>query len=89
MVNDRKAKTKQTSPVVNLIRAGRDEMNLVEYPFAGGLAKHGGHGGAAEIEQVWEMKHPLNGRPLQARWRVIGDPKMGLPTSLTTSASTW
>jgi plasmid replication initiation protein len=60
------------------VRAGRDEMNLVEYPFAA-LAKHGGTK-SAKIEQTWETTHPISGRPVTARWRVIGDPDLGLPT---------
>jgi len=62
---------------VEVVRHGRDEMNLVEYPFAS-LWKNTEPG--TEILHEWETEHPVTGRTLKAFWRVTGDPKLGLPT---------
>ena len=63
---------------IEVIRHGRDEMNLVEYPFAS-LWKNTEPG--AEIIHEWETQHPITGKMVQAIWRVTGDPDLGLPTS--------
>lgn len=58
-------------------RGGKDEMNLVEYPFAS-LWKN--EDTERELSFEWEKKHPITGQMLPASWRVTGDPKLGLPT---------
>jgi hypothetical protein len=60
----------------DLVRMGKDEMNLVEYPFA---ALWKGAEAEAVISHEWETQHPVSGRKLQASWRVTGDPQHGLP----------
>ncbi len=62
---------------VEVIRHGRDEMNLVEYPFAS-LWKNTEPG--TEILHEWETTHPRTGKIVKAFWRVTGDPQLGLPT---------
>jgi hypothetical protein len=63
---------------IEIIRPGKDEMNLVEYPFA---ALRREDGDAAVIEIEWENRHPVSKKAVKASWRVAGDPKWGLPTS--------
>lgn len=63
---------------VEIIRHGRDEMNLVEYPFAS-LWKNTGPG--TEILHEWQVTHPITGKNVKAFWRVTGDSKLGLPTA--------
>lgn len=58
----------------NRNRLGKDEMNLVEHPFA--LLKRTSD---SVLELAWEKKHPRTGKILKASWRVTGDPEMGLP----------
>ena len=76
--------SKQKKPVptkavkVEVIRHGRDEMNLVEYPFAS-LWKNTEPG--TEILHEWETTHPISGKTVKAFWRVTGDAKFGLPTA--------
>ncbi len=60
---------------VRITRDGKDEMNLVEHPFA--LLSSKGDGRAV-IELEWEAQR--NGKTVQCTWRVAGDPEMGLPT---------
>jgi len=60
------------------IRIGKDEMNLVEYPFA--TLRHEVSPGTI-IERHWEAEHPVTGRALKASWRVEGSPQLGLPTA--------
>lgn len=57
-------------------RIGKDEMNLVEQPFA--LLKRAA-GGEAVMNLEWEKSHPRTGKPVKATWRVTGDPELGLP----------
>jgi hypothetical protein len=56
-------------------REGKDEMNLVEHPFAL-LSSRGDMRGVIELR--WEAER--NGRVVQCGWRVSGDPELGLPT---------
>lgn len=63
---------------VQVIRHGRDEMNLAEYPFAS-LWKNTELG--SEILHEWETTHPRTGKIVKAFWRVTGDPQLGLPTA--------
>lgn len=62
---------------VEIIRQGRDEMNLVEYPFAC-LWKQTEP--SAKILHEWEKQHPVTGKTVRAYWRVTGDSELGLPT---------
>ncbi len=57
---------------------GKDEMNLVEHPFAMLWKNDDPHG---VIYHEWEARHPINGRTLKAWWRVGGDAELGLPTA--------
>lgn len=56
-------------------RLGKDEMNLVEHPFA--LLKRGATDSIIHLD--WEKKHPRTGRTIKAHWRITGDPQLGLP----------
>jgi len=59
----------------NSLRLGKDEMNLVEHPFA--FLKRPKPGD--EIFLAWEKKHPRTNKIMAASWRVSGDAKLGLP----------
>ncbi len=67
----RNAKSKAIVP----FRLGKDEMNLVEHPFA--LLKRGGS--EEPIHLVWDKIHPRTGKTIHAVWRVFTDPSIGLP----------
>ena len=56
-------------------RLGKDEMNLVEYPFAV-LRRSDGD---KPIHLVFEKKHPRTGRIIKATWRVYGESALGMP----------
>ena len=58
-------------------RIGKDEMNLVEQPFA--LLKRVGARPEFVMNLEWEKTHPRTGKPVKATWRVTGDPELGLP----------
>lgn len=60
-----------------IARISKDEMNMVEHPFAS-LSKETD---ARSIEFTWEGQHPTTGKTVQASWRVSGDPQLGLPTA--------
>lgn len=68
---------KQHLPQIEILRPGKDEMNLVEYPFAA-LRREDANGTVIKIE--WENRHPVSDRSVKALWRVAGDPVWGLPT---------
>lgn len=70
-------KAKAVTPPGEIIRLGKDEMNLIEHPFAS-LWKN--EVAESEIYLEWETTHPTLGKAVKASWRVTGDPKMGLPT---------
>lgn len=55
---------------------GKDEMNLVEHPFA---VLQYGQSKTSVIEIEWEHLHPHSKKPLHGRWRVAGDEELGLP----------
>lgn len=76
--NTQGRKKRKKASHVEIIRHGRDEMNLVEYPFAS-LWKNTEPG--AEIIHEWETQHPVTGKTVQAFWRVTGDSELGLPTT--------
>ena len=59
-----------------IVRLGKDEMNLVEYPFA---VLWKGSEKDAIISSEWETRHPISGKMLKAKWCVLGHPQMGLP----------
>ncbi len=65
-------------PQIEILRPGKDEMNLVEYPFAA-LRREDEGSGIIKIE--WENRHPVSDRTVKAMWRVAGDPVWGLPTA--------
>lgn len=65
-------------PQIEILRPGKDEMNLVEYPFAA-LRRDDASDSVIKIE--WENRHPISGRSVKALWRVAGDPVWGLPTA--------
>jgi len=56
-------------------RLGKDEMNLVEHPFA--LLRRGATDSVIHLE--WDKIHPRTGKTVHAEWRVSGDPILGLP----------
>jgi Replication initiator protein A len=59
------------------LRAGKDEMNLAEYPFA--LLRHKGNKDRSVIEIDHEHRHHKTGEIMQAHWRVEGSAEFGLP----------
>lgn len=65
-------------PQIEILRPGKDEMNLVEYPFAA-LRRDDANDSVIKIE--WENHHPISDRSVKALWRVAGDPVWGLPTA--------
>jgi hypothetical protein len=56
-------------------REGKDEMNLVEHPFAL-LSSRGDSRSVIKLE--WETER--NGKMVQCAWSVVGHPELGLPT---------
>lgn len=74
-----KASSSRTEPKdIQGVLLGKDEMNLVEHPFAMLWKNDDPHG---VIYHEWETRHPTNGRTLKAWWRVSGDSELGLPTA--------
>jgi hypothetical protein len=70
--------TKPLRPHLQTLRNGRDEMNLVEFPFST-LSERSGNQNILEF-QVDNYDRIL-GRPVVRRLTVTGDPKYGLPTA--------
>lgn len=70
--------TVEKSEVVSqeIIRTGKDELNLIEHPFASMWDKEEL---GTVIYHEWEARHPISGKAMRASWRVAGDPEMGLP----------
>jgi len=64
-----------TNNAVVPFRLGKDEMNLVEHPFA--LLRRGATDSVIHLE--WDKIHPRTGKTVHAEWRVSGDPILGLP----------
>lgn len=62
----------------NPFRAGKDELNLIEHPFAVLWQKEAAD---AVIFFEWDAKHPDTGRLLPASWMVAGHRDHGLPTA--------
>ena len=67
-------KTEIVAP--EIIRTGKDELNLIEHPFASMWDKEEL---GTVIHHEWEARHPISGKTMKASWRVAGDPEMGLP----------
>ena len=61
----------------NPLRVGKDEMNLIEHPFAALWQKEPGD---SVIFYQWTAHHPDTGRELPASWMVAGSAEFGLPT---------
>ncbi len=55
---------------------GKDEMNLVEHPFA--VLKHGNQDRNI-IRLSFEKVHPRSGKLVKSLWEVSGHPEQGLP----------
>ncbi|HEY0075920.1 MAG TPA: replication initiator protein A [Abditibacteriaceae bacterium] len=55
---------------------GKDEMNLVEHPFA--ILKHGSQDRNV-IRQSFEKVHPRTGKTVKSLWEVTGHSEQGLP----------
>lgn len=62
----------------NPVRLGKDEMNLIEHPFAVLWQKEADN---AVISYEWEARHPKTGKLIPASWMVAGHREHGLPTS--------
>jgi hypothetical protein len=58
-------------------RIGKDEMNLVEFPWFT-MWKH--ESSETVIHEEWVVDN-ADGRPMQCSWRVTGDPELGLPNA--------
>lgn len=61
-----------------IVRLGKDEMNLVEHPFAILWQKEPGD---SAIFNEWTQVHPVSGKALKATWMVTGAKEYGLPTA--------
>jgi hypothetical protein len=59
-------------------RLGKDELNLIEHPFAVLWQKEAID---AKIYYQWDAKHPVTGRVLPASWMVAGHRDYGLPNA--------
>lgn len=68
----------QTPPAKagEIVRLGKDEMNLVEHPFGVLWQKEPGD---SVIHYEWEQVHPVSGKNLRASWTMTGDSDHGLP----------
>src|SRR5258708_2595493 len=69
---------REVSEAISDFRTGRDEMNLVEFPFAT-LSERAGKLTVLEY-QVDEFDRELN-QPVERKLTVTGDAKHGLPTA--------
>jgi hypothetical protein len=76
----RRSGTKGNKRVIqaNPIRLGKDELNLIEHPFAVLWQKEAAD---AIIYYEWDAKHPVSGKLLPASWMVAGHRDHGLPTA--------
>lgn len=63
---------------IEVTRIGKDDVNLVEHPFA----SLSNTPEAQVIENEWETKHPLTGETITAKWRVEGSHQLGLPCAV-------
>lgn len=67
------------SQLADTERIGKDEMNLVEHPFA--LLRYG-HTKSAVIDIVFEKPHPVTKKMVKSSWHVAGHAELGLPGPL-------
>ncbi len=61
-----------------VVRLGKDEMNLIEHPFAMLWQREPGD---SVIFHEWDQVHPVTGKILRATWTVTGAKEYGLPTA--------
>ena len=73
-----KAKPGRKNGPTEIRRLGKDELNLIEHPFAILWQKEAND---AVIFYQWDTKHPVNGRVLPASWMVSGHRDFGLPNA--------
>ena len=69
--------TRKSGPT-EIRRLGKDELNLIEHPFAILWQKEAND---AVIFYQWDTKHPVNGRVIPASWMVSGHRDFGLPNA--------
>jgi hypothetical protein len=69
--------SRDRKPQIELVRSGKDEMNLIEHPF-GSLSKERD---TRSIELSWQSRHPETGKLVDASWVVNGHHELGLPTA--------
>ncbi len=63
---------------IEVTRIGKDDVNLVEHPFA----SLSNTPEVQVIENEWDTKHPLTGETITAKWRVEGSHQLGLPCAV-------
>ena len=68
----------RTGRTTEIRRLGKDELNLIEHPFAILWQKEAND---AVIFYQWDAKHPTTGRVLPASWMVSGHRDFGLPNA--------
>ena len=73
------ASKKQNPPAIasEIVRLGKDEMNLVEHPFGVLWQKEPDD---SVIYYEWDQEHPLTGKIVRGTWTVTGDSDYGLPS---------
>ncbi len=78
-VSTRQGKAGKQKRVIHTdsLRLGKDEMNLIEHPFAV-LWQKEPNDNIMALE--WDARHPKNGKVVPASWTVAGNPDFGLPT---------
>ncbi len=71
--------SKKGPPTVTgeIVRLGKDEMNLVEHPFGVLWQKEPDD---SVIYYEWDQEHPVTGKIVRATWTVTGDSDYGLPS---------
>lgn len=72
------ARAKSGARTTEVRRLGKDELNLIEHPFAILWQKEAND---AVIFYQWDAKHPTTGRVLPASWMVSGHRDFGLPNA--------
>jgi nucleoside-diphosphate-sugar epimerase len=76
----RRKKRADAAPLATgeFVRLGKDEMNLIEHPFAMLWQREPGD---SVIFHEWDQVHPVTGKILRATWTVTGAKEYGLPTA--------
>lgn len=76
----RRKKRADAAPLATgeFVRLGKDEMNLIEHPFAMLWQRESGD---SVIFHEWDQVHPVTGKILRATWTVTGAKEYGLPTA--------